>query len=247
MPATYLVRFDDICPSMNWTVWGEIESSLIEAGVSPILAVVPDNQDPELVAGPARPKFWDEVRGWQKRGWTIGLHGYRHQYVTGDAGIIGRNRYSEFAGLSYEEQHDKLSRALEIFAREGVRAEIWIAPAHSFDQKTLRALSDLKLTAVSDGYFTLPHTDGEGMFWIPQQLGKFRALPAGVWTVCHHHNNWNAADVRQFRCDLQRYRGRISSVMEVARQYGGRPERWLDRMSAGLMSAARMGRLAVSR
>src|SRR5579863_9070115 len=59
MPATYLLRFDDLCPTMNWAVWQQIETALIEANVRPILAVVPDNKDPELSVGPERERFWE--------------------------------------------------------------------------------------------------------------------------------------------------------------------------------------------
>ena len=246
MAATYLVRFDDLCPTMNWTVWRRVEAALIEAGVSPILAVVPDNRDPELAIEPARPAFWDEVRRWQQRGWTIGMHGYQHRYLTRYGGILGRNRYSEFAGLSYPLQIAMLRRALAIFAREGVRPDVWVAPAHSFDTTTLRALAECGLTAVSDGYSLLPHTDARGMFWIPQQMGRFRALPAGVWTVCLHHNRWGMDGVVRFRADLDRYRTRCSNVAETIRRYSGRREKWMDRASAGMMRMARAGRVALA-
>ena len=72
--ARYLVRFDDLCPTMNWANWRVLEAMLLQAGISPILAVVPDNRDPKLVAGPPAPDFWDHVRAWQARGWAIGLH-----------------------------------------------------------------------------------------------------------------------------------------------------------------------------
>lgn len=247
MPATYLLRFDDICPTMNWTVWREVEEILTGAGISPMLAVIPDNRDPELMAEPARVAFWEEVRGWQRRGWAIGLHGYQHRYVTHCAGIVGRNRYSEFAGLPYAAQLAKLRSALAIFARQGVRPDVWIAPAHSFDGNTLDALAECGLRAISDGYSVLPHTDARGMFWIPQQLGRFRSLPTGVWTVCHHHNAWGGEELRQFRGEIERYGGRVRGFEEVVRRYAGRREKWLDRASAGLMTLARMGRLAMLR
>ena len=47
--ARYLIRFDDICPMMNWRIWAEIEAILLEKKVKPILDVVPDNQDPHLI------------------------------------------------------------------------------------------------------------------------------------------------------------------------------------------------------
>jgi len=242
MPASYVLRFDDICPTMNWAMWRQIEAALTDAGVSPILAVVPDNQDPELAVGPVRENFWAEVRGWQQRGWTIGLHGYQHRYITRNAGIIGRNCYSEFAGLPYESQLAKLKNGMAIFARERVWPAVWVAPAHSFDGHTLQALAECGLTTVSDGYSALPHTDARGMFWIPQQLGRMRELPAGVWTVCHHHNHWSPEELTRLRSDLARYRGRFSTVAQLEQRYYNRPEQWMDRMSASLMGMARKAR-----
>jgi peptidoglycan/xylan/chitin deacetylase (PgdA/CDA1 family) len=247
MAATYLLRFDDFCPTMNWTIWREVEAALIDSGVRPMLAVVPDNQDPELKIEPARDTFWEEVRSWQSRGWTIGLHGFQHRYVTTSAGIIGRNRYSEFAGLPYPAQLEKVRSGLAIFARQGVRPDVWVAPAHSFDSDTLCALNRCGLRAVSDGYFMLPHTDDNGMFWVPQQIGRFRQLPIGVWTVCLHHNTWSMDDVHRFRGELKLFRDRMADFSQVVNRYSRRPEKWMDRMSAGLMGMARLGRFAISR
>src|SRR5437868_6217961 len=93
----YLLRFDDICPTMNWKVWSEIEASLVERSLKPILAVVPDNQDPALKVDRALDNFWERVRRWQARGWTIALHGYQHRYVTQHSGIVTVKKKSEFA------------------------------------------------------------------------------------------------------------------------------------------------------
>src|SRR5262252_3697380 len=84
----YLLRFDDICPTMNWQVWSEIEAALLDQDLKPILAVVPDNQDPVLKVDPPVEDFWERVRTWQARGWTIALHGYQHRYVTHSPGIV---------------------------------------------------------------------------------------------------------------------------------------------------------------
>jgi predicted deacetylase len=246
MAATYLVRFDDLCPSMNWLVWRQVEETLQETGVKPILAVVPDNRDANLNIERPDPRFWVHVREWQSRGWTIGLHGYQHRYVTKDPGIMGRNRYSEFAGLPRDVQAKKLRTAVAIFQAEGVTPEVWIAPAHSFDAATLVALAECGIRRISDGYSVLPHTDAAGMTWVPQQLGEFRWMPAGVWTVCMHHNRWNEAGIRGFRTQLQRYQGRIGEWREVVEKYSGRNPKLADRLSAESMRLARSLRIAFS-
>ena len=110
MSAQYLVRFDDVCPTMNWTIWNALEKILIEANVKPILAVIPDNQDPHLMAGRREERFWDRAREWQARGWTIGLHGYQHLFVTQDGGIVGTHPRSEFAGLPGRARREAAAR-----------------------------------------------------------------------------------------------------------------------------------------
>jgi predicted deacetylase len=226
-------------------MWRQVEGVLMEEGVAPILAVVPDNRDPALTFDWPEPFFWDFVRRWQARGWTIGLHGYRHCYETNDAGLIGRNRYSEFAGLSRAAQGLKIAAALEVFAHQGVVPEVWVAPAHSFDAITLEELAKRGMRFVSDGYSLLPHLDGRGMLWVPQQLGAFRRMPFGLWTVCLHHNRWTAREVRELRARLQQYRGRIASFREVVENYAERPPRLADRLSEKSIRLARSVRGAL--
>src|SRR4051812_5394902 len=136
MKARYIVRFDDICPTMNWGVWDEVESHLIARGIRPILAVVPDNRDPALEVGTLREDFWPRVRHWQSLGWTIATHGLHHLYETRSSGLLGLNESSEFAGLGVNEQRRKLETARSIMGDNGVSSDTWIAPAHSFDEAT---------------------------------------------------------------------------------------------------------------
>ena len=162
------------------------------------------------------------MRLWQSRGWTIGLHGYQHEYVTRNCGILGRNNFSEFAGLSPQEQEHKLKLALRIFQREGVDPLVWVAPGHSFDEVTLAILKNVGILRVSDGYFLFPHRDSSGILWVPQQLGKFRFMPFGVWTVCNHYNKWTAKDIAKLQRDVQRFRMSIVDFDSVVDAYKDR-------------------------
>ena len=238
MHAQYLIRFDDLCPTMNWQVWTEIETILLESRVSPILAVVPDNRDTSLMVGPSRGDFWVEVRRWQLRGWTIGLHGYQHTYLTEEGGIVGIWPRSEFAGLSETEQEAKLRNALDIFQREGVRAEVWMAPSHSFDQATIAVLHKIGLRIISDGFALAPHTDSSGLLWVPQQLWKFRRRPFGLWTVCYHHNSWTRADISRFRNDLLKYCSAVTDLHSIVEAYRHRRHQIPDRLYATAHKAA---------
>ena len=118
MPSRYILRFDDICPTMNWHVWSEIESILVNNHVKPILAVVPDNIDKNLVCEKSHSGFWDEVRKWKSFGWTIAMHGFQHNLDQVNGGILGISSLSEFAGLEYEIQKRRFCAGLKIMKNE---------------------------------------------------------------------------------------------------------------------------------
>lgn len=227
--AQYLIRFDDLCPTMNWQIWSEIESVLNEWSICPILAVVPDIRDPELMLSPPVADFWDRVRAWQSRGWSIGLHGYQHLYVNSVPGILGITKHSEFAQLPREMQRHKLAAGLSIFSREGVRPDCWIAPAHSFDWTTVDLLAELGVAVISDGPWLLPHTDTRGITWVPQQLWRLREMPSGLWTVCYHHNEWDDELLAEFRQGMERFSSSIINLPQAVDLWRGRQLSWHDR------------------
>jgi predicted deacetylase len=214
MSARFLVRFDDLCPTMNWSVWSEIERILDANDVRPLVAVVPDNQDEHLRVDAALPVFWDRVRDWQQRGWSIGWHGYQHRYTEQNAGLVGVHPGSEFAGVSAEEQKRRLALAALIFRDQGVVPTVWIAPGHSFDWITVRLLREHGVTTISDGHFLRP-VRWSGCIWVPQQLWRFRPMRVGLWTVCHHHNSWQDRDLERFEADIVRFRRQIVALPEV--------------------------------
>jgi len=223
---------------MNWRVWEHVEEILLEFSVNPILSIVPDNQDEMLKVCEAKKGFWEDVRAWQTRGWTIGLHGYQHLYQTKNAGLIGLNDFSEFSGLSESEQMSKLSSATNIFEREGIRPDVWVAPGHSFDLVTLNVLAKLGIRSISDGFFCCPHRDRLGFLWVPQQLWRFRRMPFGVWTICLHINHWAAAELTRFRADIKRFDRFCTEWRPVVAVYNSRPKNAIDSALAGLCRTA---------
>jgi hypothetical protein len=48
MSARYILRFDDICPTLNWDLWAGVEEVLLRTRIRPLLAVIPDNRDESL-------------------------------------------------------------------------------------------------------------------------------------------------------------------------------------------------------
>jgi predicted deacetylase len=232
----YLVRFDDICPTMNWTVWERVENILQRFQVQPILAVVPDNRDPKLMVEAAVSDFWDRVRQWQSRGWTIGWHGFQHRYETVSGGLIGIHAGSEFAELDVNLQREKLAAASRIFREQGVSPSVWVAPGHSFDAVTVGLLPEFGIRVISDGFFWRP-VSHRGCIWIPQQLWRFRSMPRGTWTVCCHVNSWGDAELGAFERGLQRHASSIVGLESVA---GGEIPRqtWVDSAFSALYRRA---------
>src|SRR2546423_605370 len=222
----FVLRFDDICPTMRWDIWSEIEDALVSSGVKPVLAIVPDNRDPVLQPGPPAKDFWQRARRWQDLGWTIALHGYQHLYVARDGGLVTLRKKSEFASLPAREQQEKLQRGIDIFAREGIKSRVWIAPGNAFDEVTVSLLPQLGIDTISAGWFWRPFIGPHQMRWVPCQLSILRPVPPGVWSVCYHHNFWSSLDMAQFKEGLQLYRDSIVSFDEALAQFPPSRAKW---------------------
>ena len=65
LPFHYLLRLDDLCPTVDRERWRKFRSLIAEFALRPILAVVPDNRDPGLDFSPPDPAFWDQMRALQ--------------------------------------------------------------------------------------------------------------------------------------------------------------------------------------
>lgn len=197
MSARYLIRLDDIAPNMHWAHFERLTQSFATYRIRPLLGVIPDNCDPQLLAFPAcAGDFWNQMRKYQSLGWEIAQHGFQHLYVTHDRGLMGINGLSEFAGLPFDEQLDKLRLGQQILQEHGLRFETFMAPSHSFDELTLRALSELRFTTVTDGFAPQPYRDA-GLTFIPQLFELPRPLPFGTHTFCLHLNVMNEAQVQR--------------------------------------------------
>ncbi|MCD6319970.1 MAG: DUF2334 domain-containing protein [Candidatus Desulfofervidaceae bacterium] len=173
---------------MNYTSFCYVRDLLVSHNVQPILAVVPDNRDRALMVDRYRDGVWEELRQLQSEGWHIGQHGLHHLLLQNDAGLLKLSEVSEFAGLSYERQRLMISEGQALLQSHGLSSKTWIAPAHSFDENTCKALRDLGFTNISDGISLFPFMRF-GLTWIPQQLWSFRKLPIGLATICVHLNH----------------------------------------------------------
>lgn len=214
--SKYLLRLDDASDYMNIEKWQRIEDLLDRYHIKPIVGVIPDNRDPDMLGVYTKDSlFWDKVRRWQHKGWTIALHGYNHVFETNDGGINPVNNRSEFAGVSLERQKEKIRSGCLILEKEGIKPKVFFAPAHTFDRNTLIALkeeSDIRV--ISDTIANNIYFEDE-FYFIPQQSGKVRKLPFSFITFCYHPNLMKNDDYSELEHFLHIYRNDFSSLSQI--------------------------------
>lgn len=186
--------------------------------IKPLIGVIPDNEDPMLNIEPAHPQYWEKLLEWQSHGWVIALHGFRHKYENTNGGIIKVNSYSEFAGVPFELQLERLKKGIKIIRSHGIECKTWIAPAHSFDMNTVKCLSLIGIDVISDGYSSDVFKRG-GLKWIPCQLYRFLPRVKGVWTVCKHPSMWNEEDLISFEKEIETWHSSISTFDDALARF----------------------------
>jgi hypothetical protein len=227
LSARYLLRFDDLCPTMDLEQWLRFERLIEQHRMRPILAVVPDNRDPELVRGEADPTFWERMRRLQASGATIGIHGFRHVCEGTGGGLIPLHKHTEFAGVAKDRQLEWIHTGLSMLRANGLDPRIWVAPRHGFDRVTLEILREEGIVLVSDGFAREPFLEHE-VVWIPQQLWGPVEKRDGVWTICLHANTASDAAVEELGNFLGRFAGSFCSVDAVVENGISRRRGWRD-------------------
>ena len=53
----FLIRLDDIAENMNWELMNEVEVLFDKFSVKPVLGIIPNNKDPELLSYPKKYRF----------------------------------------------------------------------------------------------------------------------------------------------------------------------------------------------
>lgn len=191
----YLIRLDDACPTMDAARWRRMESILDKYGVRPMVGIIPANADPKQMIDKEDDLFWEKAIAWQSKGWAIALHGFDHCYISSDAGVNPLWNRSEFAGISLEQQKQKISDGVAILKSHGLVPKYFFAPSHTFDENTLQALRECsEIRIISDTIATRPYRKGEFLF-IPQIGGHCVNMPlSGVYTFCFHPNTMTDTD-----------------------------------------------------
>jgi predicted deacetylase len=213
-PAQYLLRFDDLCPTVSRSRWERFVPLIEEFGIEPILAIVPDNMDADLQRSEPDPVFWERMRELEAAGATIALHGYRHLCRSKGKSLVPLHRHTEFAGVDLDTQKKWIEAGLEILRGQGLNPRVWVAPRHGFDANTLVALRGEGINVLSDGLARAPFRRG-GLTWIPQQLWAPVEKQKGLWTICVHTNTARGLLVDQLGEFLHQHAQQLTSVDRV--------------------------------
>lgn len=217
-PAQYLVRFDDLCPTVLRERWERFRNLVEKFQIKPILAVIPDNRDETMEHGPYMPEFWDQMREMESAGAAIAVHGYRHLWFSHGKSLLGIHRRSEFAGVDLDTQREWIQGGFRILREKGLHPRMWVGPRHGFDRNTLRALTEAGVQYISDGFARVPFRR-YGMTWIPQQLWSPVAKSKGLWTICIHPNMARALEAERLRWFIEEHRSQFTSFDRVVREF----------------------------
>lgn len=234
MKLRYVYRIDDIHPAMMWGRFWEVMNLLEKHQVVPLLGIIPDNQDQTLNFEDPNPMFDDVIiRLIREKKAEICQHGYQHVYKTQQRSInqrlYGRVSASEFAGIPYEEQYNMIKAGKERMASRGLYTDTWMAPSHTNDHNTYRALKELGFRYVTDGIGVYPY-EQYGLRFVPQQIWlPRREFPFyfGVFTICLHLNDLSEAGMNRIK-EHVKSNDEIISFSEAANLPLTRGRQWMN-------------------
>ena len=215
MSMKIAVRMDDITPDMNWDNFNFFLNLFEQTGIAPLLGIVPDNRDKLLACTAAHDDFYSTMKSLENKGFTLAMHGCHHVYTTKRGGIFPLNRQSEFAGLPYDKQRDMLKSGREKLKQNGIDTDIFMAPAHSYDKNTLRALKEVGFTRITDGFGKMPYIY-RGLTFYPISFMMSRSLRQknGATTLVLHANTVTEADKERYTKIFKEYGKNMISYSE---------------------------------
>jgi predicted deacetylase len=222
--AKFIFRWDDISPFQDAPKFGRLIDLFVQYRIPAVLGVIPDNRDESIRFNPAgESAFVDKLKELEKAGWEIAMHGYRHIRQTEDGGILALNRASEFAGRRHDDQAADLQQGKKLLNDYGFDPVTFIAPWHSYDQATLRALAEHGFKAFSDGWALYPKmTAGllqlPVIFWsVPTRLKMLERL-RGIYTICLHPHIIGNDDLARLERFFRDYRPSVVIASSLAMQ-----------------------------
>ena len=201
-----IVRVDDVHPRMEFEKFLYFLKLMKKKGLVGLIGVIPDNKDASLNSGPKIKNFWSVIQKLENEGWEIALHGCHHNYNSFGKTILRGYSRSEFAGIKFSSQKKLLSKGKLILESYCLNIQTFMAPAHSFDLNTIRALSDLGFKYITDGFGITPYKlNGFNLWFVPQLFGRPHGLPFGLYTSCLHLNSMDISEIDIFVNKLDNY------------------------------------------
>ncbi len=214
-----LIRIDDIAENMNWKLMNKCEVLFDKHNIRPLIGVIPNNKDKELLTFERNNDFWDRVKKWEKKGWEISMHGFTHVYdsETKKMDYFNYGGRSEFFGHSFEEQTNRIQKGIEIFTKNNIEVKSFFAPNHTYDNNTFKALKKCGIKYIIDGYGFYPFTKNDLIF-IPQLFYREIILPYGIQATQIHLNTWGEEDFRKFEKLLENNRNKFLDFNNVSKK-----------------------------
>ncbi len=185
----YIIRFDDINPRMNWKRFNKLKSIIDKYNIKSILGVIPKCEDKTISQFPECKNYISNLRRMKLEGDIIAQHGFTHMTDSKSKGLFGTERNSEFAGLDYKTQYERIYKGKKILIKNQLWQPIFMAPFHTFDHTTLKVLRKLDFKIITDGFARYPF-ESNGIKLIPQ----FSSMPLPTFLplisqLCIHINN----------------------------------------------------------
>ena len=256
------VRLDDITPDMDWKCFFRMKELLDRYQIKPLIGIVPDNCDANLTGKnessdntqgkeeeKSRIDFWSYVKELEDDGWIAAMHGYRHVYSTNKGGIFPLNNFSEFAGKPYEEQLAMLQCGKRILKENGIVTDIFMAPAHSYDRNTLKALKAVGFKAVTDGFGYMPYCYSDITFYpISFRLSSTFKRKSGYSTMVIHPGTVSEEDLKRYEGYFQNQDVQWVPYADylgqppVTRRFGGRWKEFLMAKGKNVLFRLKQGK-----
>ena len=217
----FIIRIDDVHEGMNFVRFNDFINTLDILSIKPIIGVIPNNKDNSLITKNKTSKiiFWNKIRSlYESKKCDIALHGYDHIYVNNSRGILKYGRKSEFSGIDYNIQYEKIKKGLDIFNNYGIKTQLFMAPSHTFDLNTIKALNKLGIKYITDGYNLYPYKKYNIIFF-PQLFSGFLNFGFGLYTACVHLDTMSEKDYLKLKSKLINYSDKMTSFSEEKKNW----------------------------
>lgn len=194
------VRLDDITPDMDYDKFYKMKQLLDTYQIKPLIGVVPFNEDKNLKKNPVIEDFSGFLRELLQEGYVAALHGYQHLYSSKKGGLFPLNHFSEYAGVSFEKQDKMIQKGKERLREWGIDTDIFMAPGHTFDKNTMKALKKNGFHYITDGFGKQPYLRN-GLVFLPIAIKQADCYQQsdGYTTLVFHTNTLEEGDFHRYQ------------------------------------------------